>query len=84
MKKTLILLLCLAGLSQSGLVQARTSRDAAAQLGQQALGGRALSVDMARQGQKDVWRVKVITPKGEVRVIYVDADTGSLSSDGAP
>lgn len=47
---------------------AAVSRDAAA--------GRALAVEQAEAGGRPVWRVKVVTPNGEVRVILVDVASG--------
>lgn len=52
---------------------ADVSRDDAAAAAQRASGGgRVLSVEKAGAG----WRVKVVTAKGEVRVIIVDATSG--------
>ena len=39
-------------------------------------GGRVLSVDSAQSGGRPAWRVKVVTARGEVRVILVDAASG--------
>ena len=50
------------------------SRDEAAAIAARQTGGRVLSVDLADSGRGPVWRVKVVTPKGEVRVVMVDAD----------
>jgi hypothetical protein len=50
------------------------SRDDAASAAQRASGGRVLSVE--RSGP--VWRVKVVTARGEVRVILVNAATGQV------
>jgi hypothetical protein len=52
------------------------SRDDAAAVAQRMSGGRVLSVDRADAGGRPMWRVKVVTPRGEVRVIMVDATTG--------
>lgn len=53
------------------------SRDEAAAAGQRASGGgRVLSVEKAEAARRPVWRVKVVTPQGEVRVIFIDAATG--------
>jgi hypothetical protein len=49
--------------------------DAAAAIAAQAHGGRVLSVDRAG-GPRPAWRVKLVTPRGEVRVVLVDAATG--------
>ena len=55
---------------------ADVSRDEAAATAQRSSGGRVLSVDRAEQGGRAVWRVKVLTPRGEVRVILVDVASG--------
>ncbi|MHB1124375.1 MAG: PepSY domain-containing protein [Ramlibacter sp.] len=55
---------------------AAVSRDAAAAIAQRASGGRVLAVEQAESGGRPVWRVKVLTPKGEVRVILVDVASG--------
>jgi len=59
------------------LVKAGLSKDDAAAAAQRITGGRVLSVEHHRQGDKDLWRVKVLTPGGDVRVIYIDAETGN-------
>jgi hypothetical protein len=51
-------------------------RDAAASVAQRASGGRVLAVESVRHDGRAVWRVKVVTPQGEVRVVLVDAATG--------
>ena len=55
---------------------ADVSRDEAAATAQRSSGGRVLSVDRAEQGGRAVWRVKVLTPRGEVRVILVEVASG--------
>ena len=55
---------------------AAVSRDAAAAIAQRASGGRVLSVEQADAGGRQVWRVKVLTPRGEVRVVLIDAASG--------
>ncbi len=56
---------------------ADVSRDDAAAAAQRlASGGRVLSIDKSETGGRAVWRVKVVTPQGEVRVILIDAATG--------
>ena len=37
---------------------------------------RVLSIDKTEVGRRIVWRVKVVTPRGEVRVVFIDADAG--------
>jgi len=55
---------------------ADVSRDDAAATAQRASGGRVLAVDKADREGRAVWRVKVLTPQGEVKVILVDAASG--------
>ena len=55
---------------------AQVSRDQAAATAQQQTGGRVLSVERADDGGRAVWRVKVVTPRGDVRVVMVDAGQG--------
>jgi uncharacterized membrane protein YkoI len=55
---------------------ADVSRDDAATVAQQASGGRVLAVEKTERDGRPVWRVKVLTPQGEVKVILVDAASG--------
>lgn len=55
---------------------ADVSRDEAAATAQRTSGGRVLAVDKADRGGRAVWRVKVLTPQGEVKVILVDVASG--------
>jgi uncharacterized membrane protein YkoI len=55
---------------------AAASRDDAAAIAQRETGGRVLAVDRADADGRAVWRVKVVTARGEVRVILVDVATG--------
>lgn len=55
---------------------AQVSREAAAAMAQRQTGGRVLSVDRADAGGRPVWRVKVVTPRGDVRVVFIDAGGG--------
>ena len=55
---------------------AAASRDDAAATAQRESGGRVLAVERSEAGGRPVWRVKVVTPRGEVRVIRVDVATG--------
>jgi hypothetical protein len=55
---------------------ADVSRDAAAATARQATGGRVLAVDRSERDGRAVWRVKVVTPQGEVKVLLLDAATG--------
>lgn len=67
----LLLIALLAGAALPSWAQ--VSRDQAAAQAQQQTGGRVLAVDLADAGGRAVWRVKVVTPRGDVRVVLVDA-----------
>lgn len=70
-------LICAALLAVAGLpAWAAISRDDAAALAQRQTGGRVLAVERSEAGGRAVWRVKVVTARGEVRVILVDVATG--------
>ena len=71
-------LLCAALLVVSNLAWANLSRDDAAAAAQRASGGRVLSVDKSESLGQPVWRVKVVTPAGEVKVIHVNIATGEV------
>ena len=57
---------------------ADVSRDEAAAAAQRVAAGRVLSVDKAQADRRPVWRVKVLTAQGEVRVILIDAASGRV------
>ncbi len=57
---------------------ADVSRDEAAAAAQRVASGRVLSVEKAEADHRPVWRVKVLTAKGDVRVILVDAASGRV------
>lgn len=69
-------LLCATLLLASNLAWADLSRDDAAAVAQRASGGRVLSAEKSESSGQQVWRIKVVTPAGEVRVIQVDVVTG--------
>jgi uncharacterized membrane protein YkoI len=54
------------------------SRDDAAAAAQRVARGRVLSVDKTEADRRPAWRVKVLTAKGEVRVILIDAASGRV------
>lgn len=74
--KTLITLICSLLMALAMPAWADLSRDDAVSVAQQASGGRVLSVDKAEHTGRPVWRVKVLTPQGEVKVILIDAVSG--------
>ena len=69
-------LLCATLLLASNLAWADLTRDDAAAVAQRASGGRVLSVEKLESSGQPVWRIKVVTPAGEVRVIQIDVVTG--------
>jgi uncharacterized membrane protein YkoI len=75
--KPVRVLLCAVLLSLSGLpARADVSRDQAAAVAQRETGGRVLAVERGDAGGRPAWRVKVVTQRGDVRVVMVDATTG--------
>ena len=56
----------------------RLSREDAAMLVQRQVGGRVLAAELARSGSREVYRVKILTSTGEVRIVLIDAATGQL------
>ena len=70
-------LLCAMLLAVTGLpAWANLSLDDAAAIAPRGPGGRVLSVERADAGGRPVWGVKVVTPRGDVRVVLVDVATG--------
>jgi uncharacterized membrane protein YkoI len=74
--KALVSLACALMLVAALPAWADINRDDAAAVAARAGGGRVLSVEKAQAGGRAVWRVKVLTARGEVRVILIDAATG--------
>ena len=74
--KTLIPLISAALMALAMPAWADLSRDGAAAVAQQASGGRVLAVEKAEREGRPVWRVKVLTAPGEVKVILIDAASG--------
>lgn len=60
-------------------VWADVSRDDAAKVAKDASGGRVLSVDRTQREGRPMWRVKVLTPQAEVKVLLIDMATGKSS-----
>ena len=75
---TVAKLLCATLLLACNLAWADLSRDDAAAVAQRASGGRVLSVEKSESSAQPVWRIKVVTPAGEVRVIQVDVVAGQI------
>jgi uncharacterized membrane protein YkoI len=59
-------------------VWADVSRDEAAAAAQRVASGRVLAVERAEVDHRPVWRVKILSAQGEVRVIVVDAASGRV------
>ena len=54
------------------------SRDDAVVAAQRLSNGRVLSIEKLEPAHRAVWRVKVVTAQGEVRVILIDAMSGRI------
>jgi uncharacterized membrane protein YkoI len=52
------------------------SRDDAATVARQASGGRVLAVEKTEREGRPVWRVKVLTRQGEVKIVLIDVASG--------
>jgi uncharacterized membrane protein YkoI len=74
--KTITALICAALLTCTLPAWADVSRDDAASIVQRASGGRVLAVERAEHKGAAVWRVKVLTPQGEVKVMLIDVASG--------
>jgi uncharacterized membrane protein YkoI len=74
--KALTQLICALLVALAMPAWADVGRDEAAAVAQRANGGRVLSVERSDAGGRAVWRVKTVTPQGEVRVVLVDVATG--------
>ncbi|WP_373973757.1 PepSY domain-containing protein [Chitinibacter sp. SCUT-21] len=73
--KVMILVLCFSATS----VFAAVNRDEAADLAQKKTnGGKVLNVEKFIDAGKSVWRVKVLTPSGDVRAVFVDEASGAV------
>ena len=71
--KALLKPVCALLIALSAPAWADVSRDEAAAAAQRVSSGRVLSVEKTESERRPVWRVKVLTDKGEVRVILIDA-----------
>ena len=57
---------------------ARLTLNDATELVQNRTGGRVLATQEVREQGREMYRVKVLTRQGEVRIVFVDAETGSM------
>ena len=76
--KALLKPVCALLIALSAPAWADVSRDEAAAAAQRVSSGRVLSVEKTESERRPVWRVKVLTDKGEVRVILIDAASGRV------
>ena len=74
--KALVSPLCALLIVLAAPAWADISRDEAAAAAQRVSSGRVLSVEKTESERRPVWRVKVLTAQGEVRVILIDAGSG--------
>ena len=72
----LIIPICAVLLTLSAPAWADLSRDEAVAAAQRLSSGRVLSVEKSESASGPVWRVKIVTAQGEVRVILIDAVSG--------
>lgn len=76
--KTLASSLCALSIVLTTPAWADVSRDEAAAAAQRVASGRVLSIERSEAERRPVWRVKVLTAQGEVRVILIDAASGRV------
>lgn len=57
---------------------ARISMSDAMDMVQQAFGGRVIQAQPARVNGHEGYRIKILTARGEVRVVHVDGETGAM------
>jgi len=78
MKAFVVKPLCALLIALAAPAWADIGRDEAAAAAQRVAAGRVLSVDKTEADHRPVWRVKVLTSQGQVRVILVDAASGRV------
>lgn len=76
--KALASSLCAVSIVLTTPAWADVSRDEAAATAQRIADGRVLSIERSEAERRPVWRVKVLTVQGEVRVILIDAASGRV------
>jgi uncharacterized membrane protein YkoI len=74
--KSLLKPLCALLIVLASPTWADVSRDEAVAAMLRASDGRVLSVEKAEANRRPVWRVKILTARGEVRVTLIDAVSG--------
>ena len=78
MKALVVNPLCALLIALAAPAWADIGRDEAAAAAQRVATGRVLSVERAEADKRPVWRVKVLTGQGDVRVILIDAASGRV------
>lgn len=58
--------------------RARISLSDATELVKKRTGGRVLAAQEVREQGRAAYRIKILTRQGEVRIVLVDAETGSM------
>ncbi|OIQ74349.1 peptidase propeptide and YPEB domain protein [mine drainage metagenome] len=74
--KPFLALLCAVLLAAPMPALADISRDEAAGIAQKTSAARVLAVEKTQHDGRAVWRVKVLTPAGEIRIVLIDASSG--------
>lgn len=65
-------------LSLAAPLASAIDRDQAAARAQQSTGGRVLAVDKTEHDGRPVFKVRILTPSGDVRIVTVDGKTGAI------
>jgi len=78
MKAFVVTPLCALLIALAAPAWADIGRDEAAAAAQRVAAGRVLSVDKSEADHRPVWRVKVLTDQGQVRVILIDVASGRI------
>lgn len=65
-------------LAEASRGQPRISMGDAMERVARATGGRVIQAQPATVNGHEAYRIKVLTARGEVRVVYVDAETGAM------
>jgi uncharacterized membrane protein YkoI len=76
--KALASTLCALSIAFTAPAWADVSRDEAAAVAQRVAGGRILSIEKTEADRRPVWRVKVLSGQGEVRVVLIDVVSGRV------
>ncbi|MBZ0104364.1 MAG: PepSY domain-containing protein [Sulfuricella denitrificans] len=64
--------------AENGRSQARITMSDAMAMVQRTFGGRVIQAQPARVSGHEGYRIKILTARGEVRVVHVDGETGEI------